>query len=109
MVNNFSEEFDVIIAGAGPAGGQCARELSARGRKVLIIEKSPGIGRPDFSTAGTPRETFEDFNLPLDLGAGSWSKILIAANNDSKSGIIKKSEVMFLISIDLRNSWSAKR
>lgn len=85
MLNKLDEEkFDVIIVGAGPAGGQCARELSARGRKILIIEKSPGIGRPDFSTAGTPRETFKDFDLPLDLGIGSWSKILIAANNDSK-------------------------
>lgn len=82
--------FDVIIVGAGPAGGECARELSKKGRKVLIMEKSPGIGRPDFSSGGTPMETFKDFNLPLDLGRDFWSKILIAAYNDSKTWNYKK-------------------
>lgn len=86
MLDNINrEKFDVIIVGAGPAGAECARELSKKGRKVLIIEKSPGIGRPDFSSGGTPKETFEDFDLPLDLGRGSWSKILVAAYNDSKT------------------------
>ena len=86
MINNVNgEKFDVIVVGAGPAGGQCARELSKKGRKVLIIEKSSGIGRPDFSSGGTPRETFKDFDLPPELGRGSWSKILIAAYNDSKT------------------------
>lgn len=84
------KNFDVIIVGAGPAGSQCARELSKKGKKVLIIEKSSGIGRPDFSSGGTPKETFKDFDLPLDLGRGSWSKILIAAYNDFKIWNYKK-------------------
>jgi geranylgeranyl reductase family protein len=79
-----SETYDVIIVGAGPAGGQCARELSKKGRKVLIIEKSAGIGRPNFSSGGTPAETFKDFNLPLSVGRGSWSKILIDALGEPK-------------------------
>jgi len=52
LKNVDGEKFDAIIVGAGLAGGQCARELSKKGRKVLIIEKSPGIGRPDFSSGG---------------------------------------------------------
>lgn len=85
MFSNFSKEFDVIIAGSGPAGGECARELARKGWEVLVMEKSTGIGRPDFSSGGTPIETFKDFNLPRDLGRGSWSKILIAAHDDSKT------------------------
>jgi len=33
------ERFDVIIAGAGPAGSTCARALSAAGRHALVLEK----------------------------------------------------------------------
>lgn len=32
--------FDVIVAGAGPAGSAAARELAARGRRVLVLERA---------------------------------------------------------------------
>ncbi len=49
--------FDVIIAGAGPAGANLARELSKKKYKVLLIEKSKEIGQPNFSSAATPDYT----------------------------------------------------
>ena len=36
--------FDVIIVGGGPAGLQCARELSASTLRVLLLEKQDGFG-----------------------------------------------------------------
>jgi len=79
------EKYDVVIVGAGPAGGQLARELSFVGKKVLLIEKSKEIGQPNFSSAGTPKELLEDFDLPMDLAPGKWSKLLIATQNVSKT------------------------
>ena len=38
------EEFDVIIVGGGPAGLQCARELSGSALRVLLLEKQEGFG-----------------------------------------------------------------
>lgn len=38
-MNSPSTDFDVIIVGAGPAGGMCAYELSQKNISVLIIEK----------------------------------------------------------------------
>jgi flavin-dependent dehydrogenase len=38
------EEFDVIIVGGGPAGLQCARELSKTSLRVLLLEKQEGFG-----------------------------------------------------------------
>ncbi len=38
------EEFDVIIVGGGPAGLQCARELSDSSLRVLLLEKQDGFG-----------------------------------------------------------------
>jgi thiamine thiazole synthase len=37
-------ESDVLIAGAGPSGLMCGRELAAAGRKVLIIERNNYLG-----------------------------------------------------------------
>ncbi|CAF4969110.1 unnamed protein product [Rotaria sp. Silwood1] len=48
LINN--EEYDVIIIGAGFAGLIAARELSLRGRKVLIIEAKNRIGGRTFTT-----------------------------------------------------------
>ena len=38
------ESFDVIIVGGGPAGLECARELSRSSLRVLLLEKQEGFG-----------------------------------------------------------------
>mgnify|MGYP001561519540 CR=1 FL=1 len=73
-----SSNLDVIVIGAGPAGGSAARELAKRGKKVLLIERSQEIGEPNYSTAGTPKETIEDFGLPQEVISATWDKILFA-------------------------------
>lgn len=70
--------YDVVVAGAGPAGGSCARELAQRGRRVLLIERSAVIGEPDFSTGATPAETLEKFSLPESVTDSDWSSALFA-------------------------------
>jgi digeranylgeranylglycerophospholipid reductase len=75
------KQFDVIVVGAGPAGTECARELSRRGRKVLLMERSQRIGEPNFSSAGTPKETIKEFDLPMNTIRGVWSKVLMQAND----------------------------
>jgi geranylgeranyl reductase family protein len=72
-------ELDVIVVGAGPAGGSCARELARRGRTVLVLERSPGVGEPDFSTGATPDETLEAFSLPESVADAAWSSALFAS------------------------------
>jgi monoamine oxidase len=52
------EEYDVIIIGAGFAGLIAARELSLRGRKVLIVEARDRIGGRTF-TAQLENRNFE--------------------------------------------------
>ncbi|MFT4921597.1 MAG: digeranylgeranylglycerophospholipid reductase, partial [Haloarculaceae archaeon] len=36
-----ADRFDVVIAGAGPAGAQCARDLAGRDYSVLVLEAEP--------------------------------------------------------------------
>ncbi len=58
-------EYDVIIAGAGPAGGECARYLADNSNlSVLVLDRTQEIGEPKKSTAGTFAETIKTFRLP---------------------------------------------
>jgi renalase len=38
------ELFDVVIVGAGLAGSICAKKLAEKGYKILVLEKSRGVG-----------------------------------------------------------------
>jgi flavin-dependent dehydrogenase len=38
-------DYDVVIVGAGPGGLSCASNLAGSGLRVLILEKSPGLGK----------------------------------------------------------------
>ncbi len=71
------EKYDVVVVGAGPAGGSCARELAQKGHKVLLLEKSLEVGEPNYSTAGTPPETIQDFGIPQDVLFDSWNSLLL--------------------------------
>ena len=55
-INN--KEYDVIIVGAGFAGLIAVRELSSRGRQVLLVEARDRIGGRTF-TAQVDNQQFE--------------------------------------------------
>ncbi|WP_247420054.1 digeranylgeranylglycerophospholipid reductase [Halomarina salina] len=67
MTEDESDHFDVVIAGAGPAGGQCARDLAARGYDVLVLETEAEAEFPrqsNKSTAGTFPSMMTAFGVP---------------------------------------------
>ena len=40
--------FDAVIIGAGAAGLMCGGTAGQRGRKVLLLERSPNVGQKIF-------------------------------------------------------------
>jgi flavin-dependent dehydrogenase len=75
------KSFDVVVVGAGPAGGHCARLLARAGQKVLLIERSENFSKNSFSSAGTPLETLNKFELPDEVVGSLWQKIIIVTTN----------------------------
>ncbi|PKK85589.1 MAG: NAD(P)/FAD-dependent oxidoreductase [Thermoplasmata archaeon HGW-Thermoplasmata-1] len=63
----FSNDYDVVVAGAGPAGSVTARELARRGFSVLLCEEHPVVGEP-VQCAGlvSPRTLSENGIGPSD-------------------------------------------
>ncbi|ELY51362.1 digeranylgeranylglycerophospholipid reductase [Natronorubrum bangense] len=65
-----NNRYDVVIAGAGPAGGQCARDLAARGYDVVVLETESEDEFPrqsNKSTAGTFPSMMSSFGIPDDV------------------------------------------
>ena len=62
--------YDVIIIGAGLAGLQCAKLLSERGAKILLVDRKTDLSRGVHTTGIFVRKTLENFEFP----AGSLGK-----------------------------------
>ncbi len=75
------EAFVVLIIGAGPAGGQCARQLAKMGIKTLLIERYKDFSVNSFSSAGTPNETLEKYDLPESIVGSYWNQLKIVTSN----------------------------
>jgi len=79
------DRFDVVIAGAGPAGAQCARDLAARGYDVVVLEAEDEAEFPrgsNKSTGGTFPEMLASFNLPDDVVMNFTDSVVIESPND---------------------------
>jgi len=80
-----SDRFDVVIAGAGPAGAQCARDLAARNYDVLVLETEPEDEFPrqsNKSTAGTFPSMMASFGIPDDVVMHYTDKVVLESPNE---------------------------
>ena len=77
------KNYDVIVIGGGPAGGQAARNLSKKGHQVLLVEKYKSFADNNFSSAGMTHEPMSEFNLPESIVGAYWNDIEIQCTNDS--------------------------
>lgn len=75
------EKYDAVIIGAGPAGGQCARELSQHGFKVLLVDKAKSFCENNYSSGGAPIDIMSEFGLPDSIVGTYWNKLRIHSTN----------------------------
>ena len=61
---NFKEEYDTIVVGTGPGGATIARELTRKGRSVLIVEYGPRLNETGFLKVA-PKAFSEQTKKPL--------------------------------------------
>ncbi|AFZ72028.1 digeranylgeranylglycerophospholipid reductase [Natronobacterium gregoryi] len=80
-----NDRYDVVIAGAGPAGGQCARDLAARGYDVVVLETESEDEFPrqsNKSTAGTFPSMMSSFGIPDDVVMQYTDSVVLESPTD---------------------------
>jgi len=87
--------FDVIIVGGGPAGLECARELSNSSLRVLLLEKQDGFG-DKLCAGGLTLKDMEVLPLPDHL---IEQKILQTSihSRRRKAGTVTKDPALFTV------------
>jgi digeranylgeranylglycerophospholipid reductase len=80
-----TDRYDVVIAGAGPAGAQCARDLASRDYDVLVLETESESEFPrqsNKSTAGTFPSMMASFSIPDDVVMNYTDSVVLESPND---------------------------
>jgi digeranylgeranylglycerophospholipid reductase len=80
-----TDHYDVAIAGAGPAGAQCARDLAERGYDVVVLEAEPEAEFPrqsNKSTAGTFPSMMASFGVPDDMVMNYTDSVVLESPNE---------------------------
>ncbi len=80
-----NEDYDVVIAGAGPAGAQCARDLASRGYDVVVLETEAADEFPkqsNKSTAGTFPSMMSSFAIPDDVVQQYTKTVVLESPNE---------------------------
>jgi len=79
------DRFDVIVAGAGPAGAQCARDIAQRGYDVVVLEAEAEDDFPrqsNKSTAGTFPSMMASFGVPDEVVMNYTDDVVLESPND---------------------------
>jgi digeranylgeranylglycerophospholipid reductase len=77
------KNYDVVVIGAGPAGGQCARELAEKGKRVLLVEKAKDFSINNYSSGGAPAEILKEYALPSSVIGSFWNKIALYSSSQT--------------------------
>ncbi len=82
MSNTPAPMIDVLVIGAGPAGGQCARALARNGWKVTLVEQHSDFDKNNFSSAGTLHSILAEFDLPRSIIGSEWKRLDIVTSKN---------------------------
>ncbi len=71
------KSYEVTVIGTGPAGGQCARELSQQGFRVLLVDRAKSFLENNYSSGAAPLELMDKFQLPETVLGTYWNHFRI--------------------------------
>lgn len=83
--SHMGDRYDVVIAGAGPAGAQCARDIASRGYDVIVLETENEEEFPrqsNKSTGGTFPSMLTSFAIPDSVIMNHTTSVVLESPNE---------------------------
>jgi len=79
-------EYDVVVAGGGPAGLQFAREVAGRSEhSVAVLEANDALSDNDKSTGGTFDQVVEGYDVPDEVIAAANQEVIFEGPTASET------------------------
>ncbi|MFW9943598.1 MAG: geranylgeranyl reductase family protein [Candidatus Sifarchaeia archaeon] len=106
-----SIDYDVIIAGGGPAGLITSRRIAEDGHSVVVLEEHPVIGEPDHCAGLISTSGFKSLKLrpPKDVVQNHVSAARIFAPSGQSILIERGKREAFVLDRSKFDSWLAER
>ncbi|MFN7900245.1 MAG: NAD(P)/FAD-dependent oxidoreductase [Synechococcaceae cyanobacterium] len=104
-----TELWDVLVVGAGPAGGDLASQLARAGQRVLLIDQLPDLRQAAFSSAAMPLEAMQRFGLPAELVGHRWRSWQLLGPGDARRQWWCRHPLGVVLDFGALRSWQAQQ
>ena len=101
------EKYDIVIAGAGPAGLKAAETLAKKGKKVIVFERKNIIG-DKVCAGGLTFKDIRQFNIPDRIFERKFKKIYINTPHQ-RTEIKFKEPLIFTVKRTIFGQWLAQK
>jgi len=101
-----TETFDVVVIGGGPSGATAARDLAARGRAVLLLDKE---GRIKPCGGAVPPRLVREFEIPERLLVAKVSGARIVSPRDRRVDMPIEGGYVGMVDRDVFDAWLRER
>lgn len=99
----------VLVVGAGPAGGFLAGALAGQGLDVLLVDRLSDLRRAAFSSAALPRAAVEHFGIPAAVQAAQWHSWQLVGPGDSRRCWESQQSLGAVLDFGALRQWLADR
>jgi flavin-dependent dehydrogenase len=101
--------WDVLIAGAGPAGSELAWQLGKAGARVLLVDSLSDLQRHAFSSAALPLSAVERYGFPDHVVAARWDRWELIGPDQSRRHWQGQSCLGAVLDFGALRCWMARR
>jgi geranylgeranyl reductase family protein len=104
-----ADRWDVIVVGAGPAGGMAAWSAARAGLRTLLLEEHGAVGTPPHCSGKLSRHAFAEFGLPLALARTALRAATVYAPDGGAARVRRDAIDSYVVDRDVLDRWLAEQ
>lgn len=103
------DTWDVVVVGAGPAGGMAAWTAARMGLRTLLVEEHPQVGEPVHCAGKLSGHAFRELNLPTQLARTALYAATVYAPDGRSVHVRKSVPDSYVVDRDVFDRWLVDR
>jgi digeranylgeranylglycerophospholipid reductase len=103
------DAWDVVVVGAGPAGGMAAWTAARMGLRTLLVEEHPRVGEPAHCAGKLSVHAFRAFDLPTGLARATLRAATVYAPDGRSVHLRRSVPDSYVVDRDVFDRWLVDR